>query len=809
MSPEFRQALRALTLRPGFSILVILIMALCIGGNTAVFSAAKAVLVNALPFKAPDRLVVLSSVFLPTGYAEDSVSYADAQDFKKQTTLLAEISPYLNWTNRVLLQEGEAGEQVAVSYVRHNYLDILGIKPALGRAFTEEEATDPGSSTVCLISHGLWQRHFGRDPGVLGKQIELSRIKFTVIGVMPSNFRDIPRVPFLTEAAEIWLPAASIQAQRPGMFDQRGLRVWYAVGRMKPDATIEQLKQEMDTIATRLRQEYPATNRDYGVAVHHFPDWVLYNLRTSVKALLFGSLFVLTIGCCSVANLLLVRAGERHKEMSLRVALGAGRLRLIRQMLIESLVLALAGGLLGGLFAIWGTRLLASSLRLPPYVDMDLDTGVLIASFILTLLTGIAFGLPPALSASRVELRGVLQGNPPTLGARKSIGRNLLIVVEVASAVLLLLGSGLLLQSFFRLHNTRPDYPAERLLTLRVTLGAQKYEDLAEVSRFNQNLLAHIDTMPGLEGAAVWGPGTLGRGSQYIEVFREGASDPEEMLRADRHHVSPGAIKMLDIPLLKGRDFNEDDDEDAPQVAVIGKSMADTLWPNQDAIGKRFRMGTAPDAPLITVVGVIRDTSFRSRLIEREHSFLVPYKQAPNRNVTLIVRTAKDPGSMTESLRQAIRTTDFQVPIFDVATVEQIIEDEEAGHLLNASLMTFYAGLALLLAVLGLYAVLSHSVLQRTKEIGIRVSLGAQRKDILSLVMSRSMLLVGMGLAIGIGGGFMATKVLEKLLFGVTATDLATFVGVALVFLSIGLLATSIPARRALRVQPTIALKHE
>lgn len=808
MSPEFRQALRALTLRPGFSFLVILIMALCIGGNTAVFSAAKAVLINALPFEAPDRLAVLSSVFLPTGFTEDSVSYADVQDFKKQTTLFAEISPYLNWTNRVLVDE-EAGEQIAVSFVGHNYFDILGIEPLMGRTFTAEEATDPGASTVCLISQGIWQRYFGRDRGVLGKQIELSRIKFTVVGVLPPDFRDIPRVPFLSEAAEIWMPAAAIEAQRPGVFDQREFRVWYAVGRMKPEATIETLKQEMDTIATRLRQDYPATNRDYGVVVHPFQDWVLFNLRTSVLALLWGSLFVLTIGCASVANLLLVRAGERHKEMSLRVALGAGRLRLIRQMLIESVVLALAGGLLGGLFAIWGTKLLASGLRLPPYVDMDLDTGVLVASFLVTLLTGIAFGLPPALSASRVELRGILQGNAPVLGARKSVGRNLLVVIEVASAVLLLLGAGLLLQSFIRLHNTQPDYPAERLITLRVNLSTQKYEDLAEVSRFNQNLLARVNTMAGLEGAAIWGPGTLGRGSQYIEVLREGASNPEEMLRADRHHVSPGAIRMLQIPLLKGRDFTEDDDADAPQVAVVGKSLADTLWPNQDAVGKRFRLGTAPDAPLVTVVGVIRDTSFRSRLIEREHSFLVPYKQAPNRSVTLIARTAADPGPMTESLRQAIRATDFQVPIFDVTTVEQIIKEEEAGHLLNASLMTFYAGLALLLSVLGLYAVLSHSVLQRTKEIGIRVSLGAQRKDILGLVMSRSMLLVGLGLAIGIGGGYMATKILEKLLFGITATDLATFVGVALVFLSIGLLATAVPARRALRVQPTTALKYE
>lgn len=804
---EFLQVLRSLAKRPGYSAAVILIIALCIGGNAAFFGAGSAILLKSLPFKDSDRLAILTGVFLPAGLTEDSLSYLEVKDIESQTSAFQAVTPFLHWTSRVLVEEDSA-EQVRVNFVGARYFDLLGFSPVVGRTFDATELKDPGQSSVVLISHDLWERHYAKDPRILGKKIQLNRAQFEVIGVMPPDFRDIPLVPFLSESASVWLPAAAIESQQPGVFTERTMRVWFGVARLKPGMTLKQARVELNAVAERLRLNHPDSNKDYGIAAYPFDGFVLNNLQTSIWTLLLGSLFVLGIGCASIANLLLVGAGERRREMAMRAALGASHWQLMRRLLTESLILAVCGGVLGVFFSFAGVRLLREALELPHFVEISMNAPVLIATFALTLLTGLLFGLPAAKNATRLDLRDDLQERNSTASTRATAGQNFLIVLQVASAVILLVGSGLLLRSFLLLHGTNPDYPRQGLLVLQTNLGHENYREQDNIRNVNQALLERIRTIPGVEAAGVWGPGTLGRGSTYVELLPEGAEDDAlRWTRANRHHVSPGAIRVMQLPLLKGRDLSVNDTKDTPHVALVSQSMAEAVWPNQDPLGKRFRISA--DDPWITVVGVIAGANLRSRLLAREHDFLISYQQMPIRSVTLLVRTTGDPAALAAALREAVRDVDPRIPVFNVATVEQVLAKEEAGHRLNAILTVFYAALALFLAVMGVFAVISNAVLQRTREIGLRVALGAHKGGILKVVVSRSAAMVGIGLGIGILASLFITRLISKLLFNVPPNDALTFVGASLLLLVVMLLASAIPAQSALSLDPAKALRKD
>jgi putative ABC transport system permease protein len=804
-----RQAARGLVRRPGFSLLIILIMALCIGGNASTFSAAKAVLFQKLPYQDPDRLVIFNLVSLPTS-ADNDLSWVEVGDWVKRLTLTQEISPFLAWQDRILM-EGASVERIGVNFVTSSYLKLLGVKPALGRIFSPQEDGAPGSAPVIILGNDLWRRRFGADPGVVGRKIQLSGRPYTVIGVLPSGFYDSIHGHFPIDA---WIPAAQAgEAFTPGntIFQGRAYRYWYVLARLKPGATFEQAQKEIDVVAAQFRKEFPETNREYGARIFRLRPFMFEDLYPGMKVLLAGAIFVLLIGCANIANLLLVRLAERQRELSLRLTLGSGPWRLVQYVLAESLILAVVGGALGLLLAVWGTKVLASLVELPPFVTIQLDSGVLTAAAVVTLLTGFLFGLPPALSIARMDATGSLQQIRAAGGGRthSSRSRSGLLVFQVAVVVVLLVVAGLLLRSFMQLHATGVDFNTERLLTVRMAFEGDHYAERSNIPRAERELLRRLEAVPGVERAAIWGFGMPGIDSRYYELKPEGAAASDPTIRADSNLVSPGTLKMIGVPLLRGRDFSPDDTLDKPRVVLVTQSLGQAMWPGQDPIGKRLlRDGRENETPW-TVVGVFRDSRFQGRLVESKNHALFCYEQLPATDPNLLVRTRIDPGRMAAMLRDVVRQVDPQIPLYDVSTLEQRLWNQEAGHRLNAVIVSGYSAIALILAIAGLYGMLAYSVVQRTKEIGVRMALGAGHQKVVGMVMTRALLLVGVGLVLGLAGALGLTRLMSTLLFGVTARDPLTLVTASLLFVVIAVLATYLPARRATKVEPTIALRFE
>lgn len=809
MTNLVRQSARSLALRPGFSVLVLLILALCIGGSASVFSAAKAVLFRDLAYKDADRLVVLSMFYLPNS-SDTDLSWLESEDWRRRTALLEDVSPFLCYQDRLVMQ-GDSVERIGVNYVPSSYLKMLGVQPRLGRLFTPQEDGPPGSAPFIILSHHLWERLWQKNPGIVGQKIVLNNEPYTVVGVMPEGLYDFPQGRWEVDA---WIPAnmagASFLPNEPPIFTSREERLWFSLARLKPGVTIEQAQQEADAFATDLQRQYPDTNKDYGARVLPLREFMFEDMEAGMKILLAGAGLVMLIGCANIANLLLVRVAERRRDLSLRLALGANRWRLIQQVLAESLILAILGGALGALLAVWGTKLMVGLLDLPPFTKIELDGQILAITILGTVLTGLLFGLPPALSVARMDSKGTLQ-QIRTAGGRthSSRGRNSLIVFQVAIVVVLLIVAGLLLRSFWRLQTTGVDFETARLLSMRLSFESERYEERPAMAAAQKELLRLLDGAPGVQAAGIWGPAMPGIMTTFTEVAREGAPAEAAPIRADLHCVSPGALKVLGVPLLKGREFTQDDIYEGPRVAVITKSLADILWPGQDPIGKRLvRPTREPDVP-VTVVGLIPNVRFQGRFVEGNHHILFSLGQRPTADTNLIVRASIDSASVTRSVRDAIRKVDSQVPLYDIHTIEERMREQERSQRLNAAIVGLYAFLALLLALLGLYGMLAYSVVQRTQEIGLRMALGANRNGVLGLVMGRGLALVCGGLVLGVAGALVLTRLLSSQLFGVTARDPFTFAGVVLVFIAVASLATYLPARRAVKVEPTIALRYE
>jgi len=800
--------LRMLLKNPGFTVVAVVALALGIGANSAIFSVVNTVLLRPLPYQDPERLVMVWEDDTKGGYPRNTPSAGNYVDWRAQNQVFAGMAAIADLSIN-LTGTGEP-ERLDGRRVSANLFPLLGVEPQLGRAFLPEE-DQPGGNRVVLLSHGLWQRRFGSDMNITGKPLTLNGESYTVVGVMPPHFQ------FPSREDQLWVPIAFTSEEAAN----RGRHYLQVIARMKPGVTIEQAQTEMNTIAARLQQQYPDQNTDVGATVTSLHEHVAGDIKPALLVLLGAVGFVLLIACANVANLLLARAAVRQKEISIRVALGASRLRLIRQFLTESILLAALGGVVGLLLSLWGVSVLKSFIpeNISQAADITIDGRVLLFTLLVSLLTGLIFGLAPAAQASNFNLNETLKegGRDSAAGSRGNRIRGLLVIAEVAVSLILLIGAGLLINSFLRLRNVDPGFRTDKLLTMQVELSALKYPDHARRSAFYTELIERVEAVPGVRSAAVtnWIP--LLRQGDSIGFSIEGRPDPPPA-QGKRPTVvtrvtSPHYFETMGIQLLQGRGFVEQDRVDAPAVAVINETMVRRFWPDQDPIGKRITPGS-PDSSnpddWITIVGVAKDVRQFELVTDPKPQMYLTYQQAgffaPRH---LVVSTEVEPLSLAPTVRKAVWDIDKDQPVSDISTMEQVLSESIARQRFSMLLLGIFAAVALVLAAVGIYGVMSYSVTQRTREIGIRMALGARRSDVLKLTVGGGLKLVLIGVVIGLGVAFVLTRVMASLLFEVSATDPVTFIVISLVLIGVAALASYIPARRATKVDPMVALRYE
>ncbi|MGH9936763.1 MAG: ABC transporter permease, partial [Blastocatellia bacterium] len=787
---------------PGFTLVAIVTLALGIGANTAIFSVVNGVLLSALPYPQPDQLAMVWLDNRRQGIRDDITSYPNFQDWRDQNKTFQGMAGVRS-LNFNLTGVGEP-EELRAADVSVNFFQLMGVSPARGRGFTAEEE-QPGKNKIVVLSHGLWQRRFGGDPGILNKTISLNGESNVVVGVMPPGFQ-------FPDKTEMWRPLAPNERARAA----RGSFWLPVVGRLKPGVTRAQAQADMDLIGRQLERQYPDINAGYGVNVMPLIEQTVGSIRRSLLVLFGAVLFVLLIACANVANLLLARAAARQREVAVRAALGAGRWRIVRQLLTESLLLAVAGGALGVLLAWWGLRLLLdlSPANIPRLENIRLDSLALGFTFGLSLLTGLIFGLAPALQTSHLELSETLkEGGRTGAGSRRAQRlRSVFIVAEVALTLALLVSAGLLVRSFWRLQQVNPGFKTDHVLTLQLTLPRSKYPEGAQVVSFYQRLQERLSALPGAESASATSsilmPNITNSGGFSIENKPQ---DPrEQSLELPFEAVQPNYFQTMGVQLMNGRAFTEQDARGRPEVAIVNETFVKRYFPNEDPIGKRFTFGDANDNPQwITIVGVVRDTKRQGLDRPIRIESWMPHAQMPARSMEVVLRTTGDPLALSQAVREAVWSLDRDLPIPKIETMEQILSESVAQRRLNMLLLGLFALVALILAAVGIYGVMSYAVTQRTHEIGVRVALGARDRDVLRLVVAQGMMLALAGVAIGLIATFALTRLMASLLFGVSATDPLTFILISLLLASVALIACWVPARRATKVDPMVALRYE
>ena len=805
MLQDMSYGARMLVKHRGLTIVAVLTLALGIGANTAIFSVVNAVLLRPLPFTDPQQLVI---TFTKTSkQPRDWVTIPDLQDWRKQSQVFGEFSAFV--AQSVNLTGREEPDRVVGSFVSSNFFNTLKVDVARGRGFLPNE-DEPGAERVAIVSHPTWRDRFGADPGLIGTPLILNGQPFTVVGVLPEGFH------YQWADADVWM---TIQ-HYPNYSVDRKRSTAAVIGRLNPGANIRQAQAEMDTIAGRLAEQYPETNSDRGVEVVGFQDFVVEGLRPSLLVLLGAVGFVLLIACANVANLLLARALTRRKEMALRAALGAGRFRLVRQLLTETVMLSLAGGALGLLLGVWGTDLLAANSPndLPAGVTVKLDLTVLGFTLGTSMLTGLLFGLAPALKFSKPDVYETLKEGGKTSGAGsgRNRARSTLVVVQVALALVLLIGSGLMIRSFMNLSGVATGFNPQSLLTMEYRVPRNKYPEGRQQWGFHQQVVERVRALPGVESSSVVLalPYSGNRGAiNFVPLDRAEPPKGEEPL-AQRNSADQYYFNTMQIPLLKGRVFDEQDREGSPPVVVINQTMSRRFWPDEDPIGKQIRLidpgptGTGSGVTA-SVVGVVGDIKHSTLDEESMSQIYVSFAQNPFIFATLVVRTSGDPMSMANAVRSAVWSVDKDQPVWKVRTVEFLINRDLGPRRFLMSLLAGFAGLALLLAAIGIYSVISYSVTQRTHEIGLRMALGAQTGDVLRLVVGQGMTLTLVGVGVGLATAYALTRLIAGMLFGVSATDPITFTGISVLLAGVALAACFVPARRAARVDPMIALRYE
>ena len=806
---DIRYAFRMLLKRPGFTVIVVLTLALGIGANTTIFSAIDAVLLNPLPYKNPERLLVVwetNKQLGPEMWDRNEAAIGNFLDWRSHNQIFDQLGALFD-TDMNLTGAGEP-QRIKSCVVTTNFFQVLGVQPMLGRSFLPEAET-PGSPFTVIISHDLWQRQFGSDPNIINKSLTLNAHQVAVIGVMPPGFE----LQFPTSKhVDMWVPMV-IDVADPDYHD-RSNNFLYTVGRLKQGVSPEQAQAEMNLIASQLQQQYPETNADKGVRVVPLQKQLVGKVESYLYMLFAAVGFLLLIACTNVAGLLLSRVTARHKEVAIRIAVGASRWRLIRQLLTESLILSVLSGLFGLLLAYGGVKLLLALTPsdVPRLHEIGLHVPVFLWTLTISIVTGVLFGLAPAIQASRPDLNQALKessGRNP--GGFQGL-RNLLVVSEVAVALLLLVGAGLMTKSFARLQQVDPGFEATNVVSMNIALPTSKYRG-PQINNFYDQLIERIKNLPGVKSVAGINPLPLSNSNVSYRFVVEGA--PFVPL-ADRPYagvrvVTPDYFQTMSIPNLKGRSFTEQDRENTPSVIIINEALASRYWPNQDPIGKRLGFLEEDSGKQVwrEIVGVVGNVRHKALEIEVMPEAYFPYKQSPANFMSLVVRTASDPVSMVPAIRSQVLSVDKDQPVSDVMTMEQRVAKSVASRRFVMLLLGSFSVLALGLAAVGIYGVMAYLVIQRTQEIGVRMALGAQKRDVLRLVVGKGMALAVIGAAIGLVASLVLTRLMRSLLFEVTPTDWFTFVIVSVVLLTVALLACYMPARRATKVDPLVALRYE
>ena len=804
---DIRYGFRMLWKSPGFTLIAIFALALGIGVNTVIFSIVNAVLLRPLAFPKSEQITSVLVKDPETGELYSSYSYPNFEDVRDQNHVFEHVAAY--YMTSLFMRAGEEPERMRGLYTSAELFPVLGVNPLLGRTFTSEEERK-GDGRQIVLSYDLWQRRFGGDPKIVGSQLPVDGGTLTVLGVMPQGFK----FPVSAPQVDFWLPLHASLPERARA--ARGAVYLGLVARLKADVTLAQAQAEMDTIASRLEQQYPDSNTGLRIAVLSTQERLVGKVRPALLTLLVAVGFVLLIACANVANLLLARATVRRKEIAIRTAVGASRWRVVKQLLTESLLLSSLGGALGLLLALWGVDLLvkASPDALPRTGEIGLDKYVLFFTLGLTALTGIIFGLVPALQASKLDLNETLKDGTRGMsgGMQHNRVRSLLVVSEIALSLVLLIGAGLLFQSFRRLLEVAPGFEPQNVLTADVTVSDAKYPENERRAAFYTQALERMAAVPGVQAVGLVSPLPLGGGfeSYTFDIVGRPPFSPGQQPSSDRRIVSPDYFRAMSIPLRKGRAFSDRDKTDAPPVVIINETFARRFFPGEDPIGKGIIPGEGKGNVPREIVGVVGDVRHAALDVETTPEYYVPYEQANVVHLTVVARTASaNPMSMAAPLQAAIKSVDKEQPVYNVRAMTQLLEESVARRRFNMTLLGTFALLALLLASIGIYGVMSYSVEQRTREIGIRIALGAQIKDVLKLILKQGMTLTLFGLALGLLVAFFITKLMASLLYGVSATDPLIFGGVALMLLCVALLACYIPARRAAKVDPNVALRYE
>jgi putative ABC transport system permease protein len=803
---DIRFGLRLLRKNPGFTAVAVLTLALGIGANAAVFSVVYAVLLRPLPYKDPSRLVVLHENTPKIG--DVSVSFPNFIDWRNASHTFSQMAAVesVDFNLAGITQP----ENISGDAVSPNFLSMMGVRPFLGRDFeTSEEKA--GTAPVLLLSYSLWQSHLGGDPNAVGKTITLDGRSFTIVGVLPPNYRSL-------DTTDVLLPIGVWATKNADAIKERGDRGdMVVIGRLGPGIALGQARAEMEGIAARLAREYPGSNDQFSVTLHPIREAFVGDMKTAILILFGAVLFVLLIACANVANLFLVRGASRTKEIALRIAFGASRGRIIRQMLTESFILAGFGGVLGVALALGGIRGMAHLIPgdMLSGATVNLNGAVLLFVAGVVVLVAFIFGLAPALHSTKPDVQSELKegGRTSSGGVAQNRLRGALAIAEISLALILLIGAGLMMKSLYRLLQVDPGFRPDRVLTMGMDLRAQQYSQDPAVLNFWQQLIDRVSVLPGVQSAAVGTVIPLTDSHSRSDVTIEGMAlpTPGNYPHPDVHVVSRGYISALGIPLLRGRTFTDQDNEKAPLAGMINAMVARRFFPNEDPIGKRFMFGhpTSDPAKWYTIVGVVSDTRLYGLANPARLEVYLPFRQNPRNSMALVVKSGADPASLTSEVREAVQSIDKDQPVFAVSTMEELVSNSVATRRMTLVLLGLFSGLALILGAIGIYGVISYSVAQRTHEIGIRMALGAPRGDVFRLVVGEGLKLAGVGIAIGITAAFGLARLMSSLLYGISATDFETFTGVAMLLALVALLACYIPARRAMRVDPTVALRYE
>ena len=808
---DIKFGLRMLLKSPSLSIIATIALALGIGANTAIFSVVNAVLLRPLPFPNSESLMSVYETNVQRGGIRGSHSYPNFFDIRSQNTVFEHVAAFYN-ASFVMTGRGEPA-RLQGAVVTSDLFPLLSVAPMLGRTFLPDEEKPSSTGRVAIISQQLFRKRFGSDASILNQPITLDGVSFTVVGVMPDSFE----FPIQNEPVELWTTIAGDASGKSPVTNQRGAHFLRVIGRLKPNVTREQAQSELTAIAARLEQAYPDTNTQRSLKVEPTLAALVGDIRPALLILLGAVACVLLIACANVANLLLARATSRHKEMAVRAALGASRMRVIRQLLTESILLSLVGGAVGLLLAVWWSDLLVALGKedIPRAVHVAIDWRVLGFTLGVSVLTGLIFGIVPAFQSSKTELVESLKegGRSGSEGARRNRVRSVLVVGELAIAVVLLVGAGLLIKSLWRLQNVNSGLQPDNVLTFNLGLPETKY-DTDKQAKFFGELKKRLDSSPGVQSASSIVPLPL-NGDRFMISFQiEGREvAPKDEPAADIFFAGVDYFRTMGIPIVKGRDFEDRDQHGSPRVTIVTEEFARQYFPNEDPIGKRIRPGISTfegeDDRNCEIIGIAGDIRNRSLNTAPQPAYYVPQTQVPFSQATIVVKTSTEPHSLVSALTKEVAAMDSDLPLFDVKTMREYLSASVATPRFSTTLLSLFAGVALVLTLVGLYGVMSYSVVQRTNEIGIRLALGAQSRDVLLMIVKQGSVLILLGLGIGLLGAYAASKLVSSLLFGVTAKDPFTFALVAVLLGLVGLLACYIPAWRATKVDPMDALRCE